>query len=503
MSDRKKKSRRRVSLFVNYVAFFVTVEIICLLAFGGVLFYFVSYTWEDEQKQKLFDYTDNIADVYEDFLASASSGNDVSFSGLCYAVSSVTDAAQADIFIANLDGEIIFCSDMANTQDEFTGVITCEKHSKIQIPGEVYTGILVDGMMATRSDLGGVYSEEVFVAASVAKRIHASEAEGIVFAVQSLDTGLMPYKAEFLQIFILVGIAFVIVTSLLIYISTYTITRPLRDMSEATKQYSKGDFSYRIQRNRRNTVREFDELSAAINSMADSLEKLENSRSEFVANVSHELKTPMTTIGGFIDGILDGTIDEKNRNHYLGIVSDEVKRLSRLVVSMLNMSKIEAGELRIKPEKFNLTGQIIGIFMSFEQKIDDKKINIRGLDSLSNIYIEADSDMISQVFYNLIDNAVKFTPENGDISAFMTTDDEYVTVTVRNTGKGIAPDDLEHVFERFYKGDKSRSLDAKSAGLGLFIVRNIVNLHGGEITADSVYGKYTQFTVKLKIRLIG
>ena len=274
-------------------------------------------------------------------------------------------------------------------------------------------------------------------------------------------------------------------------------------MSEATKQYSKGDFSYRIQRNRRNTVREFDELSAAINSMADSLEKLENSRSEFVANVSHELKTPMTTIGGFIDGILDGTIDEKNRNHYLGIVSDEVKRLSRLVVSMLNMSKIEAGELRIKPEKFNLTGQIIGIFMSFEQKIDDKKINIRGLDSLSNIYIEADSDMISQVFYNLIDNAVKFTPENGDISAFMTTDDEYVTVTVRNTGKGIAPDDLEHVFERFYKGDKSRSLDAKSAGLGLFIVRNIVNLHGGEITADSVYGKYTQFTVKLKIRLIG
>ena len=211
----------------------------------------------------------------------------------------------------------------------------------------------------------------------------------------------------------------------------------------------------------------------------------------------------MTTIGGFIDGILDGTIDETNRNHYLEIVSDEVKRLSRLVVSMLNMSKIEAGELRIKPEKFNLTGQIIGIFMSFEQKIDDKKINIKGLDSLSNIYIEADSDMISQVFYNLIDNAVKFTPENGDISAFMTTEDEYVTVTVRNTGKGIAPDDLEHVFERFYKGDKSRSLDAKSAGLGLFIVRNIVNLHGGEITADSVYGKYTQFTVKLKIRLIG
>lgn len=492
-----------MSLFVNYVAFFIAVEIISLLAFGGVLFYFISYTWEDEQKQKLFDYTDNIAQVYEDFRLSSSSGGEVSFSGLCYAVSSVSDAAQADIFIADLNGEIIFCSDMANTQDEFTGVITCEKHSKISIPGEVYTGILVDGMLATRGDLGGTYPEEVFISASVAHRGYSSEPEGIVFAVQSLDAGLMPYKATFLRIFILAAIAFIIATSLIIYISTYNITRPLRDMSEATKQYSKGDFSYRIRRNRRNSVREFDELSAAINSMADSLEQFENSRSEFVANVSHELKTPMTTIGGFIDGILDGTIDEENRNHYLEIVSDEVKRLSRLVVSMLNMSKMEAGELRIKPEKFNLTSQIIGIFMSFEQKIDDKKINIKGLDSLSNIYIEADSDMLSQVFYNLVDNAVKFTPENGEISASMTTDDEFVTVSVRNTGKGIAPEDLDHVFERFYKGDKSRGLDAKSAGLGLFIVRNIVNLHGGEITADSVYGKYTQFTVKLKIRLIG
>ena len=503
MSDTKKKSRRRVSLFFNYVAFFIAVEIVSLLAFGGVLFYFISNSWEDEQKQKLYDCAENIAYVYESYLSRGETENEVSFSGLCHAVAGVSDATKAEILIADTQGRIIVCSDMANTDDEQTGEITCPVHSGIRIPGEIYTGILADGMLATRSDLGGSYDEEFFVSATVVKDYADGTPHGIVFSVQSLDMGLKPYKMQFTRIYILAASAFIIITSLIIYVSTYNITRPLRDMSEATKQYSKGDFSYRIKRNRRNTVREFDELSAAINSMADSLEEFENSRTEFVANVSHELKTPMTTIGGFIDGILDGTIDSSQQNYYLEIVSDEVKRLSRLVVAMLNMSKIEAGEMRIKPERFNVTQQLIGIFMSFEQKIEDKKIDVKGLESLSNFYIEADIDMISQVFYNLIDNAVKFTDENGEISAFMNDDGEYVSVTVRNTGKGIKPEDLDHIFERFYKGDKSRSLNAKSAGLGLFIVKNVINLHGGEITADSVYEKYTEFTVKLKIRLIG
>lgn len=503
MAKVKKKGRPLVSLFFNYVAFFVAVEIISIFVFSGVLLYFISYTWEDEQKQNLFDYSENIADVYESYIMSADSEDEVSFSGVCYTVASVSDAAQADIFIADLHGEVIFCSDMANTQDEQTGVLTCEKHASLTIPGEVYTGILADGMMATRSNLGGIYEEECFISATVVRCDASADADGIVFVVQSLEAGLMPYRAMFMRVIIPAAVAFIIITSLIIYISTYNITKPLRDMSEATKQYSKGDFSYRIKRNTRNTVREFDELSAAINSMADSLEQLENSRTEFVANVSHELKTPMTTIGGFIDGILDGTIDGENQEYYLHIVSDEVKRLSRLVVSMLNISKMEAGEMRIKPERFNLTQQIIGIFMSFEQRIDDKDISIKGLDGLSNFYIEADPDMINQVFYNLIDNAVKFADHAGEISAFMKEDGDCVCVTVKNTGKGIKPEDIDHVFERFYKGDKSRSLDVKSAGLGLFIVKNIVNLHGGEIAVKSVYEKYTEFTVKLKIKLIG
>lgn len=498
MALNKKKNRRRVSLFFKYMQFFLCVELISLIIFGVVLGIFMTDTWEDEQKQKLYSYTQNVSSAYQEYLRSAADGTAHSASGLCYTLESISSAARADVYITDIEGNVIFCSHM---NPENPDVSSCSVHSGLKIPGEVTTSILVSSSFAIKGDLGGLYEDESFIAASLSQKNYEHNADAIVFAVQSTEAGLGMYRAEFSNIYIAAAIVFMLVTGLIAYIMTYNMTKPLRDMSEATKKYSNGDFSYRIKRYGKNTVREFDELSAAMNAMAESLETLENSRADFVANVSHELKTPMTTIGGFIDGMLDGTVDEKNREHYLRIVSEEIKRLSRLVVAMLNMSKMEAGQMRIKPSQYNLTQQIVGIFVSFEQKIDNKNIRIKGLDSLSNIYIYADSDMLSQVFYNLVDNAVKFTENGGEISVRMILADEDVTVVIRNTGKGISEEDIDHIFERFYKGDKSRSLDAKSSGLGLFIVKNLVEFHKGEISVSSEDGKYTQFTVKLKVRL--
>lgn len=502
MSATKKKGRLRGSLFTRYLVFFFMVEIISLVVFSLVLSSFVTGTWEDEQKQKLYDYTQNISQVYQDYLYENDSEDDMSISRLCYTIESASAASRSDIFITDTVGKVVFCRHMAASEDSETGKITCDEHSAMKIRGEITTGILAEGIMATSGNLGGLYDEECFLAASVSRRNYVYDADAIVFAVQSLDTGLDPYRTNYTRIYIMAALGFLAITGFIVYVLSFNLIKPLRDMSEATKRYSTGDFSYRIKRNTINAVREFDDLAAAINSMAENLEHLENSRANFVANVSHELKTPMTTIGGFIDGILDGTIDGENRNYYLQIVSDEVKRLSRLVVSMLNMSKMEAGEMRINPEKFNLTQQIVSIFIAFEQKINDKNISIKGLDYLSNVYIEADTDMINQVFYNLIDNAVKFTEHGGEISVSMYIKGNDVTFSIKNTGKGIRNEDLDHVFERFYKGDKSRSLDAKSAGLGLFIVKSIVELHNGEISVSNVDNKYTQFTVKLKAKLI-
>lgn len=502
---RSEKKRRIINLFTKYITFFAAVEIISLTVFGIVLGYFLVGSWEDEQKTTLYEYAENIAHSYESLLESEADGEAVSYSGLCYSLASVSEAARADIYIVNDRGEVIFCKDMVEIDDGFIASadeVDCS-HRDIKIPGELYTGIVADGMLATKGRLGNLYTDDTFVSAAAVSHAYSKDIVGIVFTVQRSEIGLRPYLSAFLQIYIMAAFVMMFVTGLIIYVSTYNMTKPLKDMSDATEQYAKGNFSYRIKQDEHNSVREFDELSAAMNAMAASLEQFENSRTNLIANVSHELKTPMTTIGGFIDGMIDGTVSQAEQPHYLQIVSDEVKRLSRLVVAMLDMSKVESGELRINPTRFNLTQQIVNIFISFEQKIESKHISIKGFDYLMNNYIEADADMINQVFYNLIDNAVKFTNEGGEISISMENCDDYVIVAIKNTGKGIADEDIDHVFERFYKGDKSRSLDSKSAGLGLFIVKNIVKLHNGEISVENADDKYTQFTVKLKKQLIG
>ena len=205
----------------------------------------------------------------------------------------------------------------------------------------------------------------------------------------------------------------------------------------------------------------------------------------------------MTSIGGFIDGILDGTIPREKQDYYLGIVSGEIRRLSRLVVAMLNMSKIESGSFEMKPTNYDISEQIIHILLTFEQKIEEKSIEIQGLEDLKPTHIIADTDMIYQVIYNIFDNAVKFANEGGYINVSMNESDNDIEVHIKNSGIGIKSDELSKVFERFYKVDKSRSLDAKGAGLGLYIVKMMVEMHGGKIWAKSDDDSSAEFIFRL------
>ena len=183
--------------------------------------------------------------------------------------------------------------------------------------------------------------------------------------------------------------------------------------------------------------------------------------------------------------------------YYLGIVSDEVKRLSRLVQSMLSMARMESGEFALKPELFDLREMLCSIVISQEQRIEKLKIDIVGLDELQGISIKADKDLIHQAVYNLVDNAVKFTEEQGRITFTLKTENKQVVFTVKNTGKGIPQKDLPFVFERFYKVDKSRSASKNSTGLGLYIVKTIITAHGGTITVSSKENEFTSFKVTL------
>ncbi len=275
------------------------------------------------------------------------------------------------------------------------------------------------------------------------------------------------------------------------YIITSRTTGPLRQMSNAAHSFAEGRFDVRVPVQGRDEV---SQLAAAFNQMAESLENLEEMRSSFIANVSHDLRTPMTTIAGFIDGIRDGVIPPEEHDHYLGIVSKEVHRLSRLVSQLLDLSRIQAGQRKFVMKPFDICEMARVILISFENEIEQKKLDISFACDEERISVLADHDAVYQVFYNLCHNAVKFSNERGSLAIrIQIGKSKKVTVCVFNEGQGIPENELSMVFERFYKTDKSRGLDKSGVGLGLYISKTIMTAHGEKIWVESEYGKSCSF----------
>ena len=439
----------------------------------------------------------NTSDVLEsDYLGESGRGSVIV---ICNSLMQISNAVDADLFITNLNGDVVYCKEILQSNMAlYTG--NCMVHNQYKVPQDIMDSA-VKSTYTTTGDLGGSLHDIHFIV-SVPVVVN-NETVAVVFATQPIVEGLTPYVAAIFRMFFIATLFAFAITFILVYLVSYRLTKPLQEMSTAAKQYATGDFSKRITI-KHSKIRIFgpdetDELIQAFNSMAQALATLEMSRRNFVANVSHELKTPMTTIGGFIDGILDGTIEKDKEQQYLKIVSDEVKRLSRLVTGMLNMSKLEAGELDIKPQKFDISEMLFRTLLGFEQVIDKKNIEIRGLDSMSSNPVTADKDMINQVVYNLIDNSVKFTPQGGYIEVSSKSDPEKIIVKIRNSGKGIPSEEIDKIFERFYKIDKSRSYDVKGAGMGLYLCKTIIEIHGGQIVARSETGEYAEFIFQLPL----
>ena len=285
-----------------------------------------------------------------------------------------------------------------------------------------------------------------------------------------------------------------------IYFITERTVAPLRDMSRAVRKMAVGQYDVRVRVHGKDEVAE---LAVAFNQMAEALENLERMRNSFVANVSHDLRTPMTTISGFVDGILDGVIPEDQQTHYLKVVSNEVRRLSRLVTALLDVSRLQAGDRKFDMKPFDICEMGRQILISFEKKIDEKGLDVEFACDEDNMFVLADMDAIHQILYNICDNAVKFACERGKLkmsfawSAGSPGRHHKVVVTVFNEGQGIPPEDIPFVFERFYKSDKSRGLDKTGVGLGMFISKTIIEAHGESISVDSEYGKYCAFTFTL------
>jgi signal transduction histidine kinase len=302
-----------------------------------------------------------------------------------------------------------------------------------------------------------------------------------------------------LRSMVVAGLWILLAALIAIYFITERVIAPLRDMSRAAKRLSVGQFDVRV------PVRGSDEvaeLAVAFNQMAGALDNLEHMRNSFVANVSHDLRTPMTTIAGFIDGILDGVIPPEQHRHYLQVVSTEVRRLSRLVTALLDVSRLQAGDRKFDMVAFDVCEMGRQILISFEKKIYDKRLDVEFECDEDRMFVLADRDAIHQILYNICDNAIKFSYEGGKLRMSFTWSGESgrrrkAVVKVYNEGQGIPPEDLPFVFERFYKGDKSRSLDKSGVGLGMFISKTIIDAHKESISVNSEYGKSCEFTFTL------
>ncbi|MFT3950393.1 MAG: HAMP domain-containing sensor histidine kinase [Oscillospiraceae bacterium] len=288
------------------------------------------------------------------------------------------------------------------------------------------------------------------------------------------------------------AIAYIIVI-VLVYLTTLNLTSPIKEMAKTAKRIGQGNFDERVPLY---DITEYRELASALNDMAVSIKNYDIMRSSFVANVSHELRTPMTSIGGFVDGMIDGTIPRAEQKKYLRIVSDEVHRLTRLVRSMLNLAKIESGTMQLTGEFFSILEPIVHTLETFTARLEEKHIEIEGLDG-DRVIVFADNDLVHQVVYNLLENAIKFVNDGGKISFSFRHIENFVEISIKNSGDGLGETELPLVFDRFYKTDESRGKDKNGVGLGLNIVKSIIKLHNGKIMVRSIRNEYTEFVFTL------
>ncbi len=390
-------------------------------------------------------------------------------------LTALSESTDTVIFLTDTDGKTLLCTEGSS----------CVVHSTYRVSSKILRAA-DSGLYTEMGRLERLYKNPEY---TVCQPVRTTEGTVGYLFVSATNEELRAFLTEMIKIFLICALMVLLIAFVVTYFVTLKMVRPLREMSAAAKKFGQGDFSTRI---RIDSDDEIGQLAMSFNNMAHSLSELESMRRSFIANVSHELKTPMTSIAGFIDGILDGTIERDQERHYLRIVSDEVKRLSRLVRSMLNLSRIEAGELKVQTTPFNILEIICETVFSFEQSIEQKNLDIRGLDT-DKVMVDADPDLIHQVVYNLVDNAVKFVNNGGYLEFSFNVDGNRTFVGIRNSGEGLSKEEIPRVFDRFYKTDRSRGIDKNGVGLGLYLVRSIINLHGGDIIVKSVKGEYTEF----------
>ena len=447
---KKVKTRCRTIYWQNFL---LTASVVMLtLALLGSAFFALTYSYAiDERSEQMQSKATVVSHMVSSYMENGS------LTGLRELADFASNVTDAEFLICNSDGNLLLTTD------------TTLVNRVLTVPQDVAEGAMSDDTYAVRTTLGDIYEDTHFVV-------------GVPIVSEGATVG------------------FVLTVLLLSFVVSAWVSmrqsRPIHEMAEATRRFAEGNFDVRM--HNYEGVTEISELAESFNNMADSLQETERQRREFIANVSHELKTPMTTIAGYTDGILDGTIPPEQEKEYLRIISDEARRLSRLVRRMLEVSQLQSRDLTRTKAPFDVCESMRRVLISMEKKITDRGLDVDADIPDSGIMVLGDNDLITQVIYNLLENAAKFARKGSALYLGVTTLNGKALISVRNEGDPIPAEEIPLLFERFHKSDKSRSEDKDGVGLGLYVVKTILDQHKEHIAVTSENG-LTTFTFSVTL----
>jgi Signal transduction histidine kinase len=407
----------------------------------------------------------------------------VTYSASIEDFSTLTDSY---ICVTNSDGEIF--------------KVSSNMKSLTSVPKNMLNDIKEGKDVRAVSKFGGFFNKNVL---TIGRPIYYQNeiVGGVLISMPMPMLNKATYEVTFL--FIICAMITALIAFFFVFFVSRKITLPINQMNKMAKRITKGDFSDRLVVDSND---EIGELATSLNSMSKSLQKSEEMHSSFIANVSHELRTPMTTISGFIEGIIDETIPPEMQKKYLEIVLSETKRLAKLVTDMLVVSKMNSRKEELEILPFDINEVIRLTLIKFEKRIEEKHLQVAAIFEDSSSLVLANKDSINRVLTNLMDNAIKFSDSGRKLIVEVRTNSktaQKLDISVYNEGMGIKKEEIDFVWDRFYKTDKSRSIDKKGAGLGLYIVKNIIAAHNENIIVESaaVEGEklnYVKFTFTLK-----
>ena len=463
------------TLFSRYITVFTVLIAFCALMLVMVLSSSLSDSVTDgrySDMQQTVAMTDELLKAYN------YPADETGQAALFAALDSACGYSDCDICIADTDGVIAYSS----ADGAMCGKI---------IPADCYNTQFSDEYRRNADDLGGLLDKKcIFICR------YTQDGDSVLLVYDKNATGSELDERTVNSMVITVLWVLVLCITVL-YFVTERATAEIREIAQVSEEFAEGNFKSRV------TIpgnSEIAKTATAFNKMADSLEALETMRSSFLANVSHDLRTPMTIIAGYVNNMLDGSIPPENHEHYLKIINGEIQRLSRLVSTLLDISRLEAGKSALRRSDFCLSEIARLVLISCEDRINDKKIDII-FDNDEDVYVNADRDAIYKCPFNLLDNAIKFAPQGGfiriSISKSVVGGASKARFAICNNGETVPPEELPQLFDRFYKSDRSRNLDKTGTGLGLYIVRTTIVAHGENITCTSDEKNGTEFVFTL------